>query len=192
MRKKLLLVLLNLCCIVPVLSHLLNVPQSHMAAAAGPEKIVIVKPSLAVQAMSAAEVNQRTFQPLGEPFAPFKHATLNYRLNHPMNWQLHQAETSSVAMQSADGETQLTIKTVTPSADELADFVLQQVQAEIVLTRQSLIINGYPAEQVTTYSDEIAGQRLYIFIDTGQAIHVVQGTGNRLMIETVARSLETM
>lgn len=185
------LVLLNLCFIVPILSHLLNVPQSETVAAAGPENIV-VKPSLAVQAMTVAELYQRKFQPLGVLLLTFEHHALHYQVKYPSDWQAQTKADHSISMQSADGETQLTLTTVAAPADALADVVLHQVQNEIVLARQPLIINGYPAEQVTTYADEIAGQRLYVFIDTGQAVHVLQGAGNRLMIETVAHSFETM
>jgi hypothetical protein len=165
----------------------------EVVSAAGPAPVVIVeKPSLDIQATSLTEVEDREIKPLNQPFYVYENLLFAYQISYPFHWQIVETAPNVVTFEADDKTAQVSVTSVGPLGDGLELFVLRSLEDDVVIARQSLVINNFPAERVITYSNETGDQQIRFFINTGKSAYIIAGTGNRMTIEMMAQSLNNL
>lgn len=193
MKTRLILTILNICLAIPIVSYLIHSPEMEVVSAAGPAPVVIVeKPSLDIQATSLTEVEDREIKPLNQPFYVYENLLFAYQISYPFHWQIVETAPNVVTFEADDKTAQVSVTSVGPLGDGLELFVLRSLEDDVVIARQSLVINNFPAERVITYSNETGDQQIRFFINTGKSAYIIAGTGNRMTIEMMAQSLNNL
>ena len=119
----------------------------------------------------------------------FEHNVFRYILNYPADWDITISSENTVVFQSPDKNTRVdvTMAGVVP-ADGLVGFVDRELAQGNPSSRYSLTINGFPAEHVLFEPVEAESQLVNVYIEFDNTIIVISGTGERTLIENIARS----
>jgi hypothetical protein len=189
MRQFRLFVLITVIC-GAILGAGYRLSQNELeVSAAAPEPAISQKASISSQATTVEAVIAREGWPAIEPVNIFEDELFGYRLNYPAEWTQTRLSSHVLAFQALDGTTRVKVEVASAlPADGLAGFVDRSLGADIVLTRQLLTIHGLAAERVLVFSDQAGGQVTYFYINAGNMVYLITGTGNQKAIEAVARS----
>jgi hypothetical protein len=164
-------------------------PNPVAAAPARTESAPIKKVSLDVQATTLEEVQARDTQAVVEPMVTFEDENLGYHLSYPVNWETSRLSANVVLFQSVDGVTKVKVEAAGPMpADGLVPFVERSLYNDVVISRQSLTVQGYSAERVVAFADNPGGQKTTFFIEADASAYVITGMGQQSFIEQIARS----
>jgi hypothetical protein len=119
----------------------------------------------------------------------FEHNVFGYALSYSADWDITISSENTVVFQSPDKNTRVdvTMAGVVP-ADGLVGFVDQELAQGNSSSRYSLTINGFAAEHVLFESVETESQLINVYIEFNNTIIVISGTGERALIENIARS----
>jgi hypothetical protein len=166
-------------------------PNPVAAAPALADSAPIKEVSLDVQATTLEEVQARDTQVVVEPMVTFEDEQFGYHINYPVNWETSRLSANMVLFQSVDGVTTVKVEAVGPMpADGLVPFVERSLYNETVMSRQSLTVQGYPAERVVAFADSPGGQKTTFFIEADASAYVITGMGQQSAIEQIARSFD--
>jgi hypothetical protein len=154
-----------------------------------PAAPVVTKPPISIQATSVEEVEARPVKPLlGQKALIYDHI-FGYSVSYPADWHKLALSSSVVWFQSVDGTTHVKLEVAgSLPSDGLTRFVDRSLGQDILLTRQSLTIQGHPAERLQLFSTEIGGQVTRFYIQAGEMIYAISGAGEQKLIESLARS----
>lgn len=162
--------------------------QSEKVVEAAPVSVPVKAP-VSVQATSIEEVEAQGIQPVVEQTAVYNNQVFNYHLSYPVAWNNEKPSANVVVFQSPDHITQVRVEAVGPlPADGLAAFVDRSLGRDILISRQLLTVQGFPAERVIVFSDRVGGQMTSFYIDAGTSAYIISGVGEQAAIEMVARS----
>ena len=151
-----------------------------------------VKAPLSVQATTVEEVEARAAAGAISPPELFADDAFGYHLVYPLGWRVDRPAPNRVSFRAPDGTATVLVEAVGRlAADGLAGFTNRSLDNYIVLSRQSLVVHGLPAERVQAYSDKAGGQVTLFFIDAGQSGYVLTGTGEQKALEVIARSFNS-
>lgn len=185
------IVITILCTAVLAAGYRLTQPEPEAVAAAPALSAspIVKHASLEMQATTIAEVEARDAQTVVEPTLVFEDAYFGYHLSYPANWNLTQLSANVVLFQSIDGVTKVKVEAAGPMPrDGLVPFVDRSLYNDVVLSRQSLTVHGYPAERVVAFADSPGGQKTTFYIETEASAFVITGFGQQSAIEQIARS----
>ncbi len=184
------LVIAIVCLALLATGYRLSQPEPETVAAAPVLPVSSVKvESLAYQATTPDEVEARGLASPVEQRAVFAGEQFGAPISYPTAWERQELSSEVVVFQSPAAETVVRMEAAGPlPADGLARFVDRSLAGEMVLSRQLLTVHGLPAERVITYPDTVDNQVTTFYINTGDTVVVINGTGQQKAIETVARS----
>jgi hypothetical protein len=144
------------------------------------------KPSIRVQAMNTTPT---VVKPLAGEVVTFDNEVFNYQVSYPAHWERLEPSANVVVFQSPDVKTQVKVEAVGPlPADGLTAFVDRSLGRDIIISRQSMTIQGFPTERVLVFSDRVDSQVTTFYVDAGQCAYVITGMGEQKAIEQIARS----
>ena len=185
------LIITIICLAVLVAGYRLTQPEPETVAAAPvpPASSLVKTASLNLQATTAAEVVARGVSVVVEQMNNFEEAQSGYHISYPVGWDRLTLSTTMTLFQAPDGASKVQVEAVGPlPADGLAPFVDRSLGNDIVYSRQLLTVHGQAAERVVAYSDAVGGQKTTFYINAGDSVFVVTGTGEQMAIEMIARS----
>jgi len=159
---------------------------------AQPEMVTIAAPTtMANRDISTQSTSVDSIQILAtdEQTRNFEHNVFGYTLNYPIDWDITISSENTVVFQSPDQNTRVdvTVVGVVP-ADGIGGFVDQELAQSNSSSRYSLTINGFPAEHVLLAPVGAESQLVNVYIEFDNTIIVISGTGERDLIENIARS----
>jgi hypothetical protein len=182
------IVIAIVCAAVLVAGYRLTQSEPETVVAA-PISAAVKNVSLEMQATTLEQVVAREGQTVVQPTLLFEDAQLGYHVSYPVDWEMIALSSTAVLFQSNDGVTQVKVEAAGPvPADGLIPFVDRSLYSDVVLSRQSLTIHGFPAERVVVFSDSPGGQKITFFIETDASAYVITGLGQQSLIEKIARS----
>ena len=191
MRIRLILTILNLCLALPMVSYLLNISGVETVSAAEPVHMFVAKPTLKIQATSVEEVEARTIKPIALPLATFNNTLFDYRIDYPTHWHQVEVAPNVTIFKNSTNSAQVMITALGRlPQNELEPMVLQSLGDNIIIARQSLTINGFPAERIISHSTATSEQQVQFFINSYGLLYVITGTGDRLTLEGMAHSFD--
>jgi hypothetical protein len=143
MQIRWILILTLTCAALLVAGYTLTQDEPEVVVAAVP----VVDKVIGQQATTVEEVQTRLTQPVRTETAVFVDNLFGYHISYPADWLKTELSSDVVILRSAGGTSQVKIEIagVLP-ADGLAAFVDRSQGQEILLTRQSLTIHGFPAQ----------------------------------------------
>lgn len=182
------IVIAIICTAVLVAGYRLLQPELAEVSAA-PVNDVLKNVSLDVQATAIEQVEARGVQTVVAQTILFEDDDFDYHISYPVAWDRLELSSNVVIFQAADGVTSIKIEAIGPvSADGLAPFVDRSLYNDVVLSRQTLTIHGYPAQRVIAFADSPGGQKTTFFIETADSAYVITGMGQQTLVEGIARS----
>ena len=147
--------------------------QSEEVVEAAPV-LAPVKAPLSVQATSIEQVEAQGIQPVVEQTGTYQNDVFNYRLSYPADWSKEQPSANVVVFQAPDHVTKVRVEAVGPiPADGLTAFVDRSLGEDVLISRQLLSLQNFPAERIIVFSDRA---------------YVISGMGERATIEKIAHS----
>lgn len=162
--------------------------QSEEVVEAAPV-LAPVKAPVSVQATSIEEVEAQGVLPLIEQTALYNNDVFDYHLSYPVDWAKQQPSANVVVFQSPDNTTEVRVEAVGPlPADGLTAFVDRSLGQDVLISRQLLHLDTFPAERVVVYSDQVGDQVTSFYIDAGKSAYIISGVGAQKAIEQIARS----
>jgi hypothetical protein len=180
------IVTLTLICgtILVVGLYLWNQPEQEIVAVAAVP--APARPSIQSQTTT---VEQLPALPATVELSVYANTWFNYHLGYPANWHKQEPSTNVVIFQSPDQLSQVKVEAVGPlPADGLTPFVDRSLGPDVLITRQTLTIQGLPAERVVVFSDAVKDQVTTFYVDAGTCAYVITGLGQQKSIEQIARS----
>ena len=164
-------------------------PEAVAAAPALSAPLPVKNVALDVQATTIKEVETRGMRAVVERMVLFADEYFGYHISYPMGWETSQLSANVVLFQSLDGVTQVKVEAAGPMpADGLVPFVDRSLYNDVVLSRQTLTVHGFPAERVVAFADSPGGQKTTFYIEADASAYVITGIGQQSAIEKVARS----
>lgn len=185
MHIRWMLILTATCAALLIAGYSLTQGKPEVVGAAVP----VVDKVIGRQATTVEEVRARLIQPLRTETVVVVDNLFGYHLAYPAGWLKTELSSDVVLLQSTDGASQVKIEIagVLP-ADGLAAFVDRSRGQEMLLTRQSLTIHGFPAERLLLYSDKLSRQVTNFYLTADDMVYVISGSGQQKAIESIARS----
>jgi hypothetical protein len=173
-----------ICSAILLAGYRLTQAEPEVVTAAAPT--AVASRDITIQSTSIDDIQILATNEQGQLF---EHNVFGYALNYPADWDVTISSENIVVFQSPDKNTRVdvTMAGVVP-ADGLAGFVDRELAQGNSSGRYSLTINGVPAEHVLL--EPVGGGELSVnvYIEFDDTIIVISGTGERELIETIARS----
>jgi hypothetical protein len=173
-----------ICSVILLAGYRLIQAEPEMVTAAAPTTMVnrdISTQSIAVDNIQIVASDEQT--------QCFEHNVFGYALSYPADWDITISSENTVVFQSSDKNTRVDVVMVgVVPADDLVGFVDRELAQSNSSGRYSLTINGFAAEHVLFEPVEAESQLVNIYIEFNNAIIVISGTGERDLIENIARS----
>jgi hypothetical protein len=164
-------------------------PEAAAAAPAFPISSPVKDVSLNAQATTIEEVEARGMQTVVEQTIVFADEQFGYHLSYPVEWEVTRLSANVVLFHAIDGVTKVKVESAgLLPPDGLSPFVDRSLFNEVVMSRQSLTVHGYPAERIVTFADNPGGQVTTFYIEADASAYVITGIGQQSAIEKIARS----